>query len=88
MPRPIPGLEALNLNRFSDDIEEDIRRKQAGRRNLFMNSELEATMSSKRNLLMVAAYVGALVFISLPFTQIETKGPPATLAGIEALQHQ
>ena len=53
-----------------------------------MISELEATMSLKRNLLMFAGYLAALVFISLPFSQIETKGPPSTFAEIEALQRQ
>jgi hypothetical protein len=43
---------------------------------------LEATMSLKRNLLMLAAYVGALLFISLPFTMIEAKGPPATFVDV------
>ena len=51
-----------------------------------MNCELEATMSLKRNLLMFAAYLGALVFMSLPFAMIEPQGPPATFAEIEALQ--
>jgi hypothetical protein len=39
-------------------------------------------MSLKRNLLMLAAYLGALLFISLPFTMIETKGPPATFVDV------
>ncbi len=51
-----------------------------------MNSELEAAMSLKRNLLMFAAYVGALVFLSLPFAQLDAKGPPSTFAEIEAFQ--
>jgi hypothetical protein len=42
-------------------------------------------MSLKRNLLMLAAYLGALLFMSLPFTMIEAKGPPSTFAQIEAL---
>jgi hypothetical protein len=42
-------------------------------------------MTFKRNLLMLAAYVGALVFLSLPFTMIDTQGPPATFAEVEQL---
>jgi hypothetical protein len=37
----------------------------------------------KRNLLMLAAYLGALVFMALPFSMIETEGPPATFADVE-----
>lgn len=39
-------------------------------------------MSVKRNLLMFAAYLAALVFISLPFAQIEAKGPPSGFAEV------
>ena len=39
-------------------------------------------MSLKRNLLMFAAYITALIFISLPFAQIEAKGPPSSLAEV------
>lgn len=39
-------------------------------------------MSLKRNLLMFAAYITALVFISLPFAQIEAKGPPSNFAEV------
>lgn len=42
-------------------------------------------MSLKRNLLMLAAYLGALVFMTVPFAMLEAKGPPATFAEIERL---
>lgn len=37
-------------------------------------------MSLKRNLVLLACYFGALVFMSLPFTMIDAEVPPATLA--------
>jgi len=37
-------------------------------------------MSLKRSLLMLAAYIGVLFFMSLPFAMIEAKGPPMTFA--------
>lgn len=40
-------------------------------------------MSLKRNFLMLAAYVAALFFMSLPFAMIEAKGPPMTFADVE-----
>ncbi len=39
-------------------------------------------MSLKRNLLMFAAYIAALVFMSLPFAQIEAKGPSSSFAEV------
>jgi hypothetical protein len=39
-------------------------------------------MSLKRNLLMLAAYLGALLFLSVPFAMIEAKGPPATFIDV------
>lgn len=35
-------------------------------------------MPLKRNMILLAAYVAALVLMTLPFAQIEAKGPPAT----------
>ena len=40
-------------------------------------------MSLKRNLLMFAAYLGALAFMALPFATLDTKGPPSSFAEIE-----
>ena len=43
-------------------------------------------MSLKKNLLLLAGYLGALLFMSLPFSMIETQGPPATFAEVEQFQ--
>ena len=37
-------------------------------------------MSLRRNLLMLAAYLGALAFMALPFAMIDSNAPPAAVA--------
>lgn len=40
-------------------------------------------MSLKWNLVLFAAYLGALVFMAVPFAMLDADNPPATFAAIE-----
>ena len=73
----------MNRNHFFGDTLQDIGRKQ-GTPIYRRNSKPEAVVSLKRNLILLGCYFAALVFMSLPFTLIETDGPPSTFAQVEA----